>query len=238
MQARLANAPLIEVVFELRFPGNFAVYAGLDRFQQTLGEDFPSLLVPKVQAGEALALKPFQWQSEDGSRSINVALNLFSFMSRKYGVFGEFRSEFRKYADSFFGIYSPKKFTRLGLRFINLFPQLDSTVSALHPWLDLGMRTPVSPEGTVREIQGSMVVDVPPSQLRMTFGKAIQNSPRPGTPFAGLTEGFVLDFDFYREGSIPMDEMLPFLETGHEIIESWFFSLLRSDALKMLEGKS
>jgi uncharacterized protein (TIGR04255 family) len=238
MQARLANAPLIEVVFELRFPGNFAVYAGLDRFQQTLGEEFPSLLVPKVQAGEALALKPFQWQSEDGSRSINVALNLFSFMSKQYGVFGEFQSEFRKYADSFFGIYSPKKFTRLGLRFINLFPQLDSTVSALHPWLDLGMRTPVSPKGTVREVQGSMVVEVPPALLRMTFGKAIQNSPRPGTPFAGLAEGFVLDFDFYREGSIPMDEMLPFLETGHEIIESWFFSLLRPDALKILEGKS
>ena len=232
------NAPLVEVVFELRFPGNFAVYAGLDRFQQTLGEEFPSLLVPKVHAGEAPALEPYQWQSEDGSRSISVALNLFSFMSRQYGVFGEFQSEFRKHADSFFGIYRPKKFTRMGLRFINLFPQLDSSVSALHPWLDLGMRTPVNPDGIVREIQGSMVVEVPPSILRLTFGKAIQSIPRPGSAFAGLVEGFVLDFDFYREGSIPPEEMSSFLESGHETIESWFFSLLKPEALNMLEGRT
>jgi uncharacterized protein (TIGR04255 family) len=238
MQSRLANAPLVEVVFELRFPGNFAVYAGLDRFQKTLGEEFPSLLVPKVQAGEAHALKPYQWQSEDGLRSINVALNLFSFMSRQYDVFGGFQSEFRKHADSFFEIHRPKRFTRLGLRFINFFPHLESTVSALHPWLDLGLRTPAILEGTVKEIQGSVVVEVPPALLRMTFGKAAQNGPRPGTPFLGLTEGFVLDFDFYREGSIPADEIFSFLEAGHQVIESSFFSLLKPDALKMLEGKS
>lgn len=234
---RLANAPLVEVVFELRFPGNFAVHAGLDRFQRNLGEEFPTLFVPKAAAGEPLALKPYQWKSEDGSRSVNVALNVFSYMSRSYGVFDEFRAEFRRLAGFFFEIHKPQSFTRLGLRYINVLPTLNCAAEALHPWLSLGLRLPIFGESEASEVAGSFLLKRPGGTLRLAFGDALP-SDRPqfgskGAPIAG----FVLDFDFFRSGPVPASDLESFLDEGHRTIESLFFALVTPGALGVMEGR-
>lgn len=235
--SRLANAPLVEVVFELRFPGHFAVYAGLDRFQQNLGAEFPSLFVPKAAAGEPLALKPYQWKSEDGSRSVNVGLSVFSYMSRRYGVFEEFRTEFKRLAGLFFEIYRPNLFTRLGLRYINIFPSLEGRAEALHPWLDLGLRLPVFGDSEASEVSGAFFLKRPGGTLRLAFGDAhLMDRPQIG-PKGVPMDGFALDFDFFRVGSTAIDEVDSFLDDGHRSIEELFFALVKPDALDVMEGK-
>ncbi|HPA51044.1 MAG TPA: TIGR04255 family protein [Thermoanaerobaculia bacterium] len=235
--SRLANAPLVEVVFEIRFPGNFAVYAGLDRFQRALGPEFPSLFVPKAAAGEPLALKPFQWKSEDGSRSVNVALNVFSYMSRRYGVFEEFKTEFRRLSSMFFEIHRPDSLTRLGLRYVNIFPAMECTAEALHPWLELGLRLPALGESEASEVAAAFLLKRPGGTLRLAFGEAAPSDFTPIGPAGVRLTGFALDFDFFRVGPAVVGDIDPFLDEGHQTIETLFFSMVKPEALRVMEGK-
>lgn len=237
---RLANSPLAEVVFELKFPGSFAVWSGLERFQKAVQGDYPRLFVPPVQLGQHPALIPFRLSSQDDSRSINVALNLFSVMASSYGVFTEFRAEFERLFVEFRKMHNPPTLTRLGLRYINMLP-VAPTISAavlpnLHPWLEIktevpeGLRRPVSESSTV------LVLEYPLGRMRVTIGNVQTEARSAAIAAAKAGSAFVVDLDFFREGKIESSEIGSFLENAHATIEQAFFDLVRPDVLAQLEG--
>jgi uncharacterized protein (TIGR04255 family) len=237
-RGRLPNSPLAEVVFEIRFPGHFSVLAGLGRFQDSISSEFGSLFVPRLEAGEPIALKPFRWTSADGLHSVHAALHLFSFTSKKYTVFDEFKSHAHGYLTRFFAVYRPPKLTRLGLRYINLLPldRAHQRSDALHPWLNLGLSVPSVLQTKVDDLQCSALLSFQSGMLRVTLGTAVPNRPQEKDSHSPR-ETFALDFDFFRAGVIPVDSIDEFLDSGHQIIEDAFFSLIKADALQTLEGK-
>lgn len=237
-RARLPNSPLAEVVFEIRFPGHFSVLAGLGRFQESISSEFGSLFVPRLEAGEPIALKPFRWTSADGLHSLHAALHLFSFTSKKYTVFDEFKSQVQGYLTRFFDVYRPPNLIRLGLRYINLLP-LDRALQrsdALHPWLNLGLSIPSALQTKVDDLQCSALLAFKSGKLRVTLGTAVPNPPQEKDA-SFPRESFALDFDFFRMGENPVESIDEFLNSGHQIIEDSFFSLVKPDALQTLEGK-
>lgn len=234
-RGRLENSPLLEVVFELKFPGNFQVWEGLPSFQRGLSDRFPKLFVPQCQPGAFPDLTPYRLSAEDGSRSIHVALNLFSVQVRKYGVFQEFRSMFEEIWARFGEVHVPPHFTRLGLRYINILPKHEEGPGRLHPWLNLGLVLPEALSKPIREFSSVARFVFPEGLLRLQTG-AVEVEPAPvGHPVTG---GFALDMDFAREGEIPVSELFTFFDRGHAIIEDSFFTLLTAEGLANMQGQN
>jgi hypothetical protein len=69
------NAPLQGVVFEIRFPGEPAIECHRDQFFQMVRQEFPQVLVPKLREGDAAALTPYHFVSEDNSRALLTAVD-------------------------------------------------------------------------------------------------------------------------------------------------------------------
>ena len=61
------NAPLVETVFEIRFPGEPAVECGRDKFYEQIRDTYSRVLVPRSVEGKAMAVEPYQFEREDGT---------------------------------------------------------------------------------------------------------------------------------------------------------------------------
>lgn len=236
---RLVNSPLVEVAYELRFPGNFAVTAGLDRLQSMIGAEFSQLLVPNVEPGEAPVLKHYRFATSDQLELVGVALNSFLFSTKRYTVFDDFATRINPLLEAFAKIYRPSAFTRVGLRFTNLLPFMPGSPARLHPWLQLGASVPSCLERPVAEYQGTYVFDYDGGvKLRVTTGRAQQTRELvSGGRHQMLIDAFLLDLDCYCEGEIEPDRDVAFLQQAHTIIDRAFFDLLTPDALAQLEGR-
>lgn len=120
--SNLPNAPLGEVVFEIRFPGDLRLYALWGDLQAELREEFPALFAPKVVEGDAPTLKPFHLVSRDRSERVCLALNLFSYITQTYLDFGAFRGRYEGLLAAFLKRFRPPVITRAGLRYLNWLP--------------------------------------------------------------------------------------------------------------------
>jgi uncharacterized protein (TIGR04255 family) len=230
---RLPNSPLAQVACEIRFPGHFAATDGLARFQSAVEDQFPTLYVPRVQSGEAPALRAAQLVSADESERINVAIHLFSFDSRKYSVFAEYRARFLNLLTRFFEIHRPRELTRFGLRYKNVLPWQGASTEQLHPWLTLGFRVPTVMEREVSHINGTMILRYDHGALRVTLER--QEAEVRATQ-EQVADTFVVDLDFFRTGSIPLEELEGMMDKGHRTIEDVFFALLSQEGLNAMKG--
>jgi uncharacterized protein (TIGR04255 family) len=50
------NAPLLEAIFEIRFPGEPAIECHRDVFFEKVRKIYPKILVPKLISGQPIAL--------------------------------------------------------------------------------------------------------------------------------------------------------------------------------------
>lgn len=228
---QLPNAPLVEVICELRFPGSFQVVNHMDQLQKALEQDFPVLRVPNAGDGEAPALKPCQFSSQKGEELIHVAINLFSFISKKYSVFPSFRTRFFELLSEFQKVHNPKKLNRFGLRYTNILPHRPGKFSRPHAWLNLEMAAPGVTGKPVTDIQFSSVVKFDEGLLRMMIATSKHGTEGPGEHPAGLMGSTLFDLDFSRQGEIGLEEVPALLDKGHDIIDGLFYKMLTKEAL-------
>ena len=238
MRQRLPNSPLVEVAFEVRFPGSFEVPARLDAFQRELGDSFPKLMVPNVKDGEAPALKPFSFVSVDDTERINVALNLFAYVTTQYATFSEFRDRSLQLWRRFRSLlHEPRSLTRFGLRYVNSLPWVEDVRSArLHPWLNLGLVP--SDDRPVTQLQIDLVtrVDDDGAALRTSLSRVHEVSKVGASGARDVAaEVLLLDFD-YSIKSIPLERVEGALESGHAVIDTTFFGMLTDEGLRSLGG--
>jgi len=116
------NAPLAEVVFELRFPGEPAIECRRDEYYATIRRDFPHVWVPDAEIGKPAALQPYQFKSEGDTQTVMTAINRFGYSTKRYGGFREFKPRALELARSFCKQFGIRKLNRIGLRYINIVP--------------------------------------------------------------------------------------------------------------------
>ena len=59
------NQPLVEVVFEIRFPGEVRVECERHLFWEKIRDDYPNVLVPHAQTDKAMALMPYKYLAKN-----------------------------------------------------------------------------------------------------------------------------------------------------------------------------
>jgi uncharacterized protein (TIGR04255 family) len=118
---RVTTVPLAEATAEIRFPGDARVEAWRGELQQQVRKDFPLLFVPFAKEGEAPALQHYRFQCEDSSMTLSLAVNSLAFSTRVYPGWAAFRARILGYWSLLNGAISPRRLTRIGLRYKNLF---------------------------------------------------------------------------------------------------------------------
>lgn len=225
--SQMPNAPLGEVVFELRFPGDLGVHAAWGALQKALRDEFPKLLVPKVNGGDFPALKPVSLASDDHGEQLALAVNSFAFVTRRYLQYDAFKARYAELLGLFLQHLRPVHLTRLGLRYLNWLPQELPGVSRqpgqLHGCLTLQLAG----------LPSGLDWSGPP-----VFMAAFETSDAKLNLQLGPDErGLRLDLDAYKEGEVPTDDVMTILDGLHQTIESTFFSVVTPGYLAYMKGE-
>lgn len=221
----LPNAPLGEVTFELKFPGELGLYKVWGDVQSDLAKDFPLLLVPKLDDGDFAALKPFHLSSEDKAQRVCLAVNMFAFITQKYVSFESFREEAARLLATFSRRFQVKHLTRVGLRYVNWLPARISDAplppTRIHPCLKIELLHLPGQQSAVPGILCQSLVQ----NFRLT------------TQLYPEERGTRLDFDCYQQGEMQTEKAMELLDAAHEVIDAAFFELITPEYLGYLKGQ-
>ncbi|MDX9736292.1 MAG: TIGR04255 family protein [Thermoanaerobaculia bacterium] len=221
------NAPVREVVFEIRFPGEPAVECRRDKLFELVRQDFPNVQVPApgpAVAGHS-ALLPYKFAATNGSRSLLCALNLFAFSSSLYPGFRPFRDEALRYLGLFQEVVPLGRLSRTGLRYVNVIPLPPG--SPVHELLDVSLSLGSYTPGELRNLALSLEIPRPSGTLTMRLG-----------PLAGSDQPMlVLDFDYAKTGDLDVAHLPEYLQESHDETKRLFEGLITQSYRAYLEGE-
>jgi uncharacterized protein (TIGR04255 family) len=234
----LPNSPLVEVVFELRFPGNLSLLGSWGALQQALLGQYPKLLVPGALPGVAPLLQHLLLANGEGTDLVQLAVNSFGFSTKRYRDFATFRASFAAAYEAFQRFGRVSSFTRLGLRYINRLPPDfpgERARGQLHPCLRLRLDgpdgLPATPSMHPQLIYGGLAKGL---TLRIALEQPA--SPSSLSDQQTVAPGVHLDFDCSESGALPETRVAEFLEQAHEVIDGAFFGIITDDYRRFLEG--
>lgn len=216
--------PLAEVICQLRFPGILSISSSAPaEFQEEMRNEYPVYScrqesIPFPQGGKSRQLLNHQFASSDGGWRINLSENFLSLSTSHYLRWEVFAARLDRPLATFLRLYKPAYYERIGLRYLNFISPsaygLEETAirELIQPaWLGPLNEEDVSP-GEV-------------SRCSVDFDTAIRGGCRarvhagPGLiqlPGKTIRENkFVLDFDLYMIGNIPIKLSAGALETLH-----------------------
>jgi uncharacterized protein (TIGR04255 family) len=130
------NAPLQEAVFEIRFPsiGDYALFAGGMAMSQK--QDFPTTqklqVVDIPEIIELAGLVKHRFISQDQSLLFQTGNDVMSINSVNYKGFTAFLENIEKILIAAEEFVELSSFTKLGLRYINRFPDIENPAAVLN----------------------------------------------------------------------------------------------------------
>jgi uncharacterized protein (TIGR04255 family) len=229
------NSPLSDVACEIRFPGEMQVECRRHLFWDQIRNDYPKIMVPHAQEGQAPALQHYRFRSEDGQRTVLVALNSLSYSETQYRGHTAFISEFSKLISIFSKTYpqiGPPK--RVGWRYMNFMPfSRESGSLPLERLLKFKANLPLDLfANTVnmdmqwhgRSAEGIAVT--------LRLANVTHKDLLPGQ------EAVLLDIDSAKEADLAWDTLLKDIESMRRFGREMFESMITDDYREYLRGKT
>lgn len=224
------NSPLEGVVFEIRFPGEPAIECHRDEFFAMARAEFPTVLVPKLQTGEAVALSPYRFQRADNSASLMTALNLFAYQTSRYPGFPKFKHDALRWVKAFGQRFEIGRLSRTGLRYTNIIPYAPGDVFPVADFLDVSVKLGVVEAASFSHFQLSAVIPSTSGEI------TVQIQEMEGAN--GIESSIFLDFDFAMSGGeLHLDRVDEYLENSHTETKRLFEGLLTSRYRSFLRGE-
>ncbi len=161
-------SPLVEVIFQLRFPAILLINSEQpSKFQEKIREEYPHYnekieyineminISDEIQipSQNTVGIKNYSFLSSDKTFKINLTSTFISFSTKKYTRWEEFYNKVKKLVEIFESIYKPNFYTRIGLRYIDIFTKSKWNLSdkswheLMQPHI-LGIITPDDEKGT------------------------------------------------------------------------------------------
>lgn len=224
------NQPLVEVVFEIRFPGEPVIESKRYEFYNRIREIYPNVIVPQLKAGAFPALVPYRFERSDGFAGTMVAIDKFSFYSRQYPGYEDFKKEFLRLLIEFNKICNLGKLTRVGWRYVNIIPfTRENGNISLKRFLnsDLYLAKNI-PEG-YENLSLRLVSKVGDCSIT-TILESTKSSD-------STREALLLDFDCSREKELRFSEVEVYIDESHGTARSMFEQMITDDYRKYLRGE-
>lgn len=226
---RLQRAPLAEVICQVRFPSILRIASEQPvAFQERVRERFPQLAVEQgvVVHMEPLGTMPpsakpepriFRFKSADGNTVVSLALNFYALSTISYTHWRDFLELLRLVNQAACEVYDIPYAVRVGLRYINHLT-LENTGAnnvaelweILRPELTVLLRGGCWDEPL--EMLNNLVLAGEDSE-RLTLRSGFRSREAPI---------FLLDFDYFAEGNIPLEDLLTLCQRYHDVIYNAF----------------
>lgn len=218
------NPPLIEAIFEIRFPAELSIECQRDKFYEKIRNGYPQIFVPIVMMGESPFLKSYEFKSLEGKKIIRCSINRFSIHTNKYEGFAKFEEDCLKYTQLFTKLYNITSLKRTGLRYINHIPivRIEGCIP-IQKYLKFGYRLPLDLESNKFELfDTTLVAKIGESKLRL-LTRYLE------VPSAAQREFILLDFDCYYEGELKTDKILDYLRKSHTHTKKIFENIITDE---------
>ena len=229
-EIKLGKAPLTEVICQLKFPMllRLSQDAPVD-FQEVVRTRFPLLKVEQgvlVQfRGAAGSEKPlteslpkiYYFASADEQRELTLAPDFLALSFHTYTHWYEILENLKLGTQALIQLYQPPYSTRVGLRFVNQLTlnntgceTLDELSNLLRPELTAMLKT--DSWGEPAETLSQVLLQDGDGKLVLRYGLRKESA---GTHF-------LLDFDYFEEGQLSLDNLQDRLERFHTRIYAAF----------------
>ncbi len=233
------NPPVVEAVFETRFPPNLFVDANRHNYFNLISEEFPTTLFPKAEAGTSPSLQPFRFDSISNDKSIKLSVNTFSFITRNYSTFPEFKAETLRFLYMFAEMFQLDSLRRTGLRYVNhiYIDESDNVDKFLNinfelPLIDKNKIKPFRYELSSPLGEGSVRVLIQQESTEFDSTDLKHTVPLPLLEELGKikTNRIVLDFDYYIDhGDMNIKNIDHYLAVSHSHTKELFLSLITDE---------
>jgi len=235
---RLQRAPLSEVICQVRFPPILRIASEQPvAFQEWVRERFPQL---EVEQGVLVRMEPlgttppsakpepriFRFKSPDGNTTVSLALNFYALSTTSYTHWRDFLEILQLVNQAAREVYNIPYAVRVGLRYINHLTFENTGTSSVRELLAI-----LRPELTVllrgdcwdepRQMLNQLLL-AGEGDERLTLRSGFRNGEEPI---------FLLDFDYYAEGNIPLEELTTLCRRYHDVIYNAFHWCIREEKL-------
>lgn len=224
------HAPLKEVTFEIRFPGEPAVECRRDTLYEAIRADFPKVRVPNAIEGQPLALQPYQFQSADEDKSLRVAINKFSFSTNSYSGYHSFKDETLRYMNLFGKQFRLSGLNRTGLRYINVIPiTREDGLLPLERIFRLKIDVPPAKPSSASSMNLGYVVPTEGGSLTIRLESIVSVD--------ASQEAFLLDFDYAKTQQLTFESVEEYLEESHRHTKEFFEAIISDEYRQVMRGE-
>lgn len=225
------NAPLDEVVIEIRFPAELSIESSRDEYYEKIRKELPNIFVPRISTGESLSLLPYSFKNDDGNETVQFSINRISYHTNKYTGYNRFKTKAMHYLPLFCRMYKIKSLKRTGLRYINYIPfERDNNIIPIQKYINFGYDIPSSIPQDYEAFNTELLSKIKDGKMKTSIG-IVTSTKNP------TIETIALDFDFYFEGELKLTNLGNYLETSHNHIKKVFEDIISDRYRKIMEGE-
>lgn len=238
-EIRLADPPLAEVICQVRFPPILRIVnEEPSKFQDCIRHRFPGfeieqafmLRIPGLSTvGEPSAEIPprvFRFKSFDEASTASLAVDFYALSTNRYSHWSDFVDDLMVLHEAVEKTYQPAYAMRIGLRYVNRFDRAKTGLDTMQNVLSL-IRSELTSMLTSdawsdpQEWISQLVLADGDGRLTLRFALNSENDE----PF------LLLDFDYFEQGNIPLNELRERVNRYHSIIYRAFRWCLHDESL-------
>ncbi|NNM64261.1 MAG: TIGR04255 family protein [Burkholderiales bacterium] len=237
VQGGFARNFIRQAVCELRFPLLMSL-SGVkppEKFVNALRKRFPiAAAVNEVTLGAtegAISGHSHQFKSSKLTWTVRLKQDAVSLETQSYTTFSDFRERVREVLDAALLVIDSDFFTRVGLRYINVIPMENSTIT---DWINPALVAPLSGHGFrgVSEFAGKFALNADDGGCLLQHGLRLKSEESGPTT---APQEYVIDVDASRL-DIKADEVMAALDSAHRQAFSLFSWALGAKATSRLRG--
>ena len=223
------NSPLVEIVFEIRYPADLSIKCNIDKYANRIRSKFPIII-----AHPELSAHLYEFSNNNPkTETVKVGVDRFSYHTSEYqGGFESFEKKALQLVNEFIEVYKIGSLIRTGLRYINHIPivKVDGCIP-LERYLNFGYKLPVT--GSVPDryelLHTILVVKVGKGNLRIII-EYREN------PDLVNSEILVVDFDYFLMGQLESSDVSRFIQQSHGHTKKIFEDLITDDYRRVMES--
>ena len=242
---QLENAPLAEVVCQVRFPPILRINAeDPTAFQERIRDSFPLvdlehafvLRVPGPGAKEIPSAEPkasiYRFHTPDKQTTISLAADFYAVSTTAYTHWGDFAHLLSMVHEVVVQVYRPSYATRIGLRYINRLTLGNTgcqTIADLLSILRTELTAPIRNPAWGEAVEMRCRLVLPDGPARLTMGTVFETQ--------GDGPAFVLDLDYFEEGQFGLTGLIERCTCYNEAIYRAFRWAIWDDKLEVFKPR-
>jgi uncharacterized protein (TIGR04255 family) len=243
-EIKLNKSPLDEVIFQVKFPAILRIMKDSSpaEFQELIRERFPvfgtehgiRIQISGIDGSDKPIVESIspshRFLTSDKKSYISLASDFYALGTKQYTHWSNFQHDMDLVTSAVQQIYQPSYTTRIGLRFVNKFTKKNTGCNNFTEILDL-FRTELTCLLRTKVWSGPTELL---TQIILTDGTG-KLAVRSGSGRDQNGTFFVLDFDYFEEGQLPLDKLDKRIERYHSKIYNAFRWCLLDESLNHFE---